>query len=441
MNTTLTLVALLVFAFAVSRLLHRYADRLAMVSGIEYVVVGVLIGPLSPFGLVDDETWVSLELLVTLLLGLLGFMVGLQARASLRRFEQFLAGSLTTIVVTIVVGLGCLALIQWLEPSHFADPDPRIAIPVWTDGKRLYQFWASDEALWLALTLGSAAAVASSTVVRNAAVRWRAEGSTVELLGDLAVASQVFAILLSGLALAGDRAVTVADQHGLSLVEWALLIGAAGAVSGLLFTIFISGAEDDLRLYLATLGLVIFAAGIGSALGVSPLFVNLVAGLTVAATSGHAERLWTNLDQLRRPVAILILVFAGIAWIPVSGWMWLVPATYLLLRLATRMAATHWAVTTFVHGTEFRRLGGGLLSQGTLPAAIALSYTLQHPELGPLVTSAVLVPMLVTDLFSSRALRRVLANAGAIRPRPPVVAEARVEPITEPVTEDQGKHA
>lgn len=422
MNTTLTLVALLVFAFVVSRLLHRYADRLAMFSGIEYVIVGALIGPLSPFGLVNNETWVSLELLVTLLLGLLGFMIGLQARSALRRFEHFLAGSLATILVTFVVGLGCLALIQWLDPSHFEDPYPRIEIPVWTDGERLYQFWASDGALWLALTLGSAAAVASSTAIRTAMERWRAEGSTVELLGDLAIASQVFAVLLSGLALAGDRAVTVADQHGLSLVEWALVIGAAGAVSGLLFTIFISGAEDDLRLYLATLGLVIFAAGIGSALGVSPLFVNLVAGLTVAATSGHSDRLQVNVNQLRRPVAILVLVFAGVAWQPVTGWLWLLPAAYLLLRLVTRMVATRWAVATFVHGVEFRGLGGGLLGQGTLAAAIALSYTLQHPELGPLVTSAVLVPMLLSDLVSSRALRRVLANAGAIRPRPQTVA-------------------
>jgi Kef-type K+ transport system membrane component KefB len=435
-NTTLTLVALLVFAFAVSRLLHRYADRLAMVSGIEYVIVGALIGPLSPFGLVDDETWVSLELLVTLLLGLLGFMVGLQARSALRRFEHFLAGSLTTIVVTLVVGLGCLALIQGLDPTHFEDTDPRIAIPVWTDGERLYQFWASDQALWLSLTLGSAAAVASSTAIRTAVERWRAEGSTVELLSDLAIASQVFGILLSGLALAGDRAVTVADQHGLSLVEWALLIGAAGAVSGLLFTIFISGAEDDVRLYLATLGLVIFAAGIGSALGVSPLFVNLVAGLTVAATSSHGERLQINLYQLRRPVSILVLVFAGVAWQPVIGWLWLIPLAYLLLRLGSRLVATRWAVATFVHGVEFRRLGGGLLGQGTLAAAIALSYMLQHPELGPLVMSAVLVPMLVSDLFSSRALRRVLANAGAIRPRPPptVVEPRPIELEQEPQT-------
>lgn len=413
-NATLTLVALLVFAFAVSRLLHRYAGRLAMVSGVEYVVVGALIGPLSPFGLVDDATWESLGLLVTLLLGLLGFGVGLQVRASLRRFEHFLAGAMATLGVSVAVGLGCLALMQALDPGHLADPTPGIAIPLWTDGTFLYSFWASDAALWSALTLGSAAAVASSTAIGAQARRWRAEGDTATLMVDLAVASQALAILVSGLALAGDRA-AVAQAHGLGLVDWALVIGGAGALSGVLFTIYISGAEDEERLYVATIGLVIFAAGIGAALGVSPLFVNLVAGLTVAATSSHAERLQASLEQLRRPLTILLLVLAGIAWQPVQGLWWTVPALYLLLRLVGRVILTGWAVSTFVPGAELRRVGGGLFGQDALAAAIALSYTLQRPELGPLVTSAVLVPMLVSDLFAARVLRRVLADAGAIR--------------------------
>lgn len=426
MSTTLTLVALLVFAFAVSRLLHRYADRLAMVSGIEYVVVGVLVGPLSPFGLVEAATWAQLELLVTLLLGLLGFMIGLQARDSLRRFEQFLAGSLASLVVAGVVALACLAIVEGLDPSHFADPQPRLAIPLFADDRNLYSFWASDAALWLSLTLGASAAASSTTALRSAVERWRAEGSGIALLGDLALASQVVAVLVSGLALAGDRAVAVADEQGMGLAEWALLIGAAGGIAGMLFTVFISGDEgpdDDLRLYLATLGLVIFAAGIGAALGVSPLFVNLVAGMTVAATSAQGERLRVNLEQLHRPVSILILVFAGIAWQPLAGWLWLVPLGYLLARLVGRMLATRWAVATFVQGVESRRLGLGLLGQGTLPAAIALGYVLQHPEHAALVGSAVLVPMLITDLFASRMLRGVLANLGAIRPRPAGRAE------------------
>jgi Kef-type K+ transport system membrane component KefB len=234
------------------------------------------------------------------------------------------------------------------------------------------------------------------------------------------------AILLFGLALAGDRAIDTANDYGLSLVEWALLIGAAGGITGLLFMIFIGGAEDDVRLYLATLGVVIFSAGIGAALGVSPLFVNMVAGLTVAATSVHGDRLRTNLDQLQRPTSILLLVFAGIAWRPVTGWLWLLPLAYLLARISMRLLASNWAVSTFVHGAELRRVGGGLLGQGSLAAAIALSYAQGHPELANVVLNAVLLPMLITDLFAVRTLRVVLANAGAIRPRAKLAREELV---------------
>jgi Kef-type K+ transport system membrane component KefB len=434
-NTTLILVALIVSAFLVSRLLHRYAERVALVSGIEYAVVGVLIGPVMPWDLINEDTLKSLDLLISLLLGLLGFMVGLHTREALRRFEHFLAGSLAAVVVVLIVGLTVLGMVQWLDPKYLEDPVPMIAIPVWTDGARLYQIWASDDALWLALTLGATAAIASSTAIESAVKRWQAEGPPVVLLRDIANAGQVIAILLFGIALAGDRAIHTADNYGLSLVEWSLLIGAAGAMTGLLFTIFIGGAEDDLRLYLVTIGVVIFAAGIGAALGISPLFVNLVAGLTVAATSAHGDRVRDNLDQLRRPVSVLLMVFAGIAWRPVIGWMWLIPVAYLVTRVGARLLASRWAVATFVHGVEFRRIGGGLIGQGTLAAAVALSYAQGHPDNGRLVLSAVLGPMLITDFFAVRTLRQVLANAGAIRPRAKVDlgVEPEVEPEVEPV--------
>jgi Kef-type K+ transport system membrane component KefB len=427
-NPTLVLVALIVSAFVVSRFLHRHAERVSLVSGIEYAVVGVLIGPLMPFGLIAENTLEALDLLVTLLLGLLGFLVGLHARVALRRFEHFLAGSVAGLLVALAVGVVTLALIQGLDPAYADDAAPMFAFPIWTDASGgVYELWASEHAVWLALTLGAAAASASSTAIESAAERYRAEGRPLVLLRDLASAGQVMAILLFGFALAGGRAEEAASDYGLSLVEWAGLTGLTGALTGLLFTIFIGGTEDDVRLHLATLGVVIFASGIGTALGVSPLFVNLVAGLTVAATSAHADHLRDNLDQLKRPAAILLLVFAGIAWRPVSGWLWLIPAAYLITRVGTWMLASRFAVTTFVHGAEFRRVGGGLIGQGSLAAAIALSYAQVHAGHGAVVLTAVLVPMLITDLFAVSTLRRVLANAGAIRPRADIPAEAEPE--------------
>jgi Kef-type K+ transport system membrane component KefB len=132
-NPTLLLVTLIVFAFAVSRLLHRYAERVGLVSGIEYALVGVSIGPLTPFGLVDQDTLHTLDLLVALLLGMLGFMVGMRARSALARFEHFLAGSLSALVVALVVAFGVLGIVQWVEPAYLADESPLIDIAVAAD--------------------------------------------------------------------------------------------------------------------------------------------------------------------------------------------------------------------------------------------------------------------------------------------------------------------
>ena len=446
---TLILVILIVLAFVCSRLLHDFAERRGLVSGIEYAIVGWLIGPAAPWvllrpnapwaGLITEEGLQSLDLLISLLLGLLGFMVGLHAREALRRFEHFLAGSFAALLVAGCVGLAVLGLVQWVDVSYLAVENPLIEHAVYADDTRIYELWAAGDALWLALTLGAAAAIASSSAINVTVQRWRAEGEPVILLRDLAVAGQFFAILLFGIALSGDRAVDTADSadsYG-DLVLWAVSIGATGALTGLLFMLFIGGdTEDDgFRLYLASIGVVIFAAGVGAALGVSPLFVNMIAGLVVAATSVHGDRLRDNLDHLRRPVGIMIMVFAGIMWRPVEGWMWVIPAVYLGLRVSTRLWASRWAVSTFVHGVELRRVGGGLIGQGALAGAVALSYAQGHPDRGPIVLSAVLLPMLVTDWFTVENLRRVLANAGAIRPRAQVELEAEPEAASEQADE------
>ena len=418
-STTLILVGLIALAFVGSHFLHRSAERWGLVSGIEYALVGVMIGPVSPFGdLVTDDMLQSLDLLISLLLGLLGFMVGLHARQALREFEHFLAGSMAAVIVAVVVGLSCLGLVQFIDPSYLSVEDPIVEYAVYADDASIYEVWAAEDALWLALTLGAAAAIASSTAIAATVKRWRAEGPPVDLLRNLAIAGQVVAIILFGVALSGDRAVDEASRFDWSLVEWSFWITVAGALTGLLFTVYIRNDEDDdLRLFLTTVGVVIFAAGIGAALGVSPLFVNLVAGLMVAATSVHRDRLRTKLQALVHPVSVLIMVFAGIAWRPISGWMWLIPLAYLLTRVAAQLFASRFAVSAFVHGVELRSVGGGLIGQGALAAAIALSYAQGHPERGPIVLSTVLVSMLVTDIIGGQTLRRVLANAGAIRPR------------------------
>ena len=169
------------------------------------------------------------------------------------------------------------------------------------------------------------------------------------------------------------------------------------------------------RIFLATLGLVTFASGVGSALGVSPLFINLLAGVSVSALSPHAERISQELQRLKHPMYVLLMIFAGILWSSVSGWAWLLPLVYVGARFASLwlwLALTDRAVLP--SATFVPRLGQGLLGQGIFAVAIAINLALRVGDRAGIVLNTVLFGVLSSDLFPGRRLRSVLADAGEL---------------------------
>jgi len=158
---------------------------------------------------------------------------------------------------------------------------------------------------------------------------------------------------------------------------------------------------------------VTFASGVGAALGISPLFINLLAGVTVAATSAHAARVEAHLERLQHPLFVLIMIFAGAHFVPVRGWAWLLPAVYVVARYLLRRLLTPLSLRMLVvDGPRVGRIGHGLLSQGTLAVAIALDFVLQNPRHHALVLGTVLIGAFLSDLWSDRALASLLADAG-----------------------------
>ena len=83
MTATAFLVLAVVFSFAVTRWLTRFAERYVMLSGAEYLLVGMLIGPVM-LGFVTRHALDALHPFVSLLIGLLGFLVGLRSPQGLR---------------------------------------------------------------------------------------------------------------------------------------------------------------------------------------------------------------------------------------------------------------------------------------------------------------------------------------------------------------------
>lgn len=409
MNATLLLVLLVVFSFAISRLLSRYASKYFVVSGVEYLLLGIILGPLVPPTVLTSEALDKFAPLIDLLLGLVGFLLGLRARSSLRPANVAIGGAFSSLALIAMVAAATLALLEALAP----DPDAlRYQLFSFVVGDTMVFAEAGSGNVSLALTIACAAAVSSPVLIAQSATLHRARGPTLDTLLGYGMVGQLVAIAVFGVTLAWARAAESADIFRIPIGLWAAVTVAAGILIGLLFNLFIGRDRDEMKIYVAALGTVIFAAGTGSALGVSPLVVNLIAGVVVSFTSRHASRLEVTLTPVRHPILVLLRLFAGALWVPISGLLWFLPPVYVASRFLARWFTT-WASTwLFRKIPRVPRLGFGLVGQGGLAVAIAVSYTQRFPEQGPLALTTILGGILLSDLWSYRAVRRILADAG-----------------------------
>ena len=407
MTTPIVLLVLLAVSFAVARFVKYFAERFVVLSGVEYVLLGVVLGPQLPPRLLTADTMAVVQPLLALLVGLLGFLVGLRSGREGMTGPSWAVGTLSALFVLLSVG-GAFVWAAELMALPVPEASEWLTFELYrTMGYRLVISFA-DANLWLGVAVGSSACVASASLIETTRTRLGAEGPHGAVLAAMAETSQWVGITGVGMALAMARSSTM--SLGVGLTEWALIALSLGGICGVLFSLFIGRETDPHRVFLAAIGAVTFASGIGSALGVSPLFVNLVAGWTVARTSHHAPAVQREMQRLSHPLFVMTMLLAGAMWVPVSGMMWLLPAGYVLVRAFARYVFVSAFTQALLDART--RLHNGLWSQGTVAAAIAVSVAQRFPEHAATVLSTVLVGSLVSELFSHRLLRGVLVDAG-----------------------------
>lgn len=411
MSITILLVLLVIFSFIGGHLLTRYVSKYVAVTGAEYLLVGVLIGPQVPPRLVTYETLSRFEPIIALLLGIVGFVVALHTRDALRSVRTTVIGVVSALLVLVSVAAVMLLLADvWVPvPSD----TPVYEWEVMRTATHAVSVRVSMGHVWMALALGAAACVASPVMVDSAAKLLHASGPVTFLLRSSATLSQVIAAIVVGIAVALEQSSVHTSAMRLTAGAGIAVAVLAGIVCGLLFTLFIGKESSSMRILLATLGAVVFASGVGLALGLSPLFMNLVAGMTVALTSGHGPRLRDELDRLQHPLFVLVMIFAGALWSAVSGWVWLFPLTYIVVRYLARRIFTAACVRMLAASQiPSARIGTGLMAQGSMAVAVALDFSLRFPSYAPILLTTVLLGALLSDLWSARAVRALLLDAG-----------------------------
>ena len=102
MPIVVTLVLVVVFAVLVSGLLARYAKERVGATDVGYVLIGAMLGRYG-LGLLDAEVMQMIQPFVSLVLGVVGFSLGLALRRRLRGFPALQGGFVIALFVACLL--------------------------------------------------------------------------------------------------------------------------------------------------------------------------------------------------------------------------------------------------------------------------------------------------------------------------------------------------
>lgn len=399
MDPSFILILVLAFAFAATSFESRFLGaRGNLLSSLQYPLIGVLAGPLV-LDVLDARALASLDPLLGVVTGFVGFLIGLPLPFSL--LSKRSRGTIRFGLITALVTSGTIGVAAWLVFNYTSiDLDsPSVA---------------ALASACAALALGASVTAVES--IRTGIDHARADGPLSRLVPGAAQTMRLVAVFGFGLSLAIRRGV-VSGASVLGDLGWVGIEIGTGVALGLIFWVFVADEREPKKLFVATIGVVCLGSGAAEALDFSPLFVNLVTGVTLANVSPRAaRRLWVADLRLRRPLTALLLIIAGAMWAPIPSMLWLVPAGYIVLRLfALRVGARLGAeLGGRTIDRDMPRPGNALLAQGAVVAAIAIDFVhvTLYPMLSALVLTTLLVSMVVNELWDHQALRSVLQDAG-----------------------------
>lgn len=391
---------------------ERLTRRYSISGGVEYIALGIVLGP--TLGIIDPDMARDIRPVLLLGAGALGMLAGLELGPGNEKvrahggWRAAIAITVSTAVMVIVLPL----LVAWA-----------------------FGYDIEGEQAWTAalLLVGIVALGSDGAVIRTVASELGARGPA-PLVG-VAIATRVRALATIGFGLlyaVVEAKDVLAVREPIQMLQALGLQVGAGVVIGLLFGVVVHRKLDERTLLTVVVGMVFLAGGFAFALGVSAIFVNFVAGLTFARTSPHAGEATRTMRSIKQPFVIALYFFAGLEWMTGELWVYLMIVPFLLLRWLGRKLGGLLGGRLAGWSTD---LSPATFAPGGLTFAFALSIRLLYRDApgiadvyGPLVVALVLL-----ELTSLRAVRRWLVDVADVTPEhiAPSVAGAATQPATD----------
>lgn len=411
MNTFILLILILIFGFISFHFINqKLQDKFLYFTGLEYLFLGILIG--APFLnwinsnfeldfpiLLSPESSLQLKPIIALIIGTVGFATGLKLRfkdySDLNRERLRLA--LTDVVfTTLILFLFFFGIFRYFFTN-------------------LLSF---DEALVNALVLGTSASTYSPSVLQTLKNKFHIEGPNYNSLLFNSSISNIISIVLFGMLFSIVHQ-GVPKNLDITITEWFMINIAIGIVIGILFFIFLEREENENKLLLALMGIIIFTSGVAYYLNFSTLFISLIMGIFIANTSKVYKRIESTLEKLEHPFYVIILIYAG-SILNVTDWaIWGAGLLlYLILRMNIKNFNGWFAYQASYDKTAFSpTIGKGLNSQGMIAIAMALNFIqVYENDFSITIFGVIIAAVIVNEFLSIKWTRDVLIDLNEISP-------------------------
>jgi len=394
LGTVVLLVVVIGVAYVLTHnVVERLQRRFLVVSGAEYLLLGFLLGPAFPaIHALDNVT--GLLPIIALAAGWVGLLRGTDFDfASLQKLDPatWRVVFLHHLLPAVAVGFGSYYFfteIGWVIAS------PR-------------------DAMLSSAALACFAATDSSEPFDLLSRRYEISGRLAPLLRNGTRLGDIGVILAFGLIFCiFHENAPEAQDYSPSLWAWVTVL--LGAALGILFSLFLAGDESDNSRFLALVGIIAFASGGAYFLELSPLAVNLSMGFVLVNFARGGQLLHTTLESTKRPMAIVLLIFAGALWERTE----LLPTLLALGGFLVARTGAKWLASVIAGwGTSLRKdLFRGLLAHGDVTLAMAVSFRLVYEgEAAKIAYSVVLGSVILNDLMAPRLLRGLLVDEGEIQ--------------------------
>jgi hypothetical protein len=367
-------------------------------SGAEYVLLGVLLGPLA-LGALSNDALSSFQPLAHVGLSWISFGYGLEYGVlgdRRTRLVSVIAASFLA-AITMLAAAACVMYVALALGEPF-----------------------DMDLILLCVTIGLVSAETTRHAVRWVSERHLAQGPLSELVAEIAASDD--GVVLIALATLLALFCKPASLLGVAFPAYgfALITLGLGSLLGIACAWLVGRTPRHVEWWTLMLGCTWFASGVATNLDQSGMAATFMLGLALNLFSVHAHELRTMFSRTEGAVLLPALVLAGAhARLPSVPLETILVAVALLARtLGAMMTGATIACVRKSTRPAAGWLGLGMLSSGTLTMMVGFALALRFEgRAGRLALIIAGLGTLLGELIGPFALRRALKRAGELNER------------------------